>query len=245
MTLALTLIAGTVYTQETKWTGGDSGLFGFAYHGFSGDTWYYIASALLVVVAGGALVLVRSDFGLVMRAIRDNERRVRFFGTNVEHVKIGVFVLGAVLSALAGGVYATIVGIVSAPLFGFLFSTQMVIWVAVGGRGTIIGPIIGAIGLSFVTSELSASYPTEWALFLGLLFVAVVVFVPDGVFPPLVRQGRRLLHRRRPPRLSRQLVAAPLQRPELRPRGEVVCVVSRASSSPTARSRCCAASTSR
>jgi branched-chain amino acid transport system permease protein len=226
VTLALTLIAGTVYTQETKWTGGDSGLFGFAYHGFSGDTWYYISAALLVLVAGGAIMLVRSDFGLVMRAIRDNERRIRFFGTNVEVVKIGVFMLGAVLSALAGGVYASIVGIVSAPLFGFLFSTQMVIWVAVGGRGTIIGPIIGAIGLSFVTSELSDSYPTEWAMFLGLLFVAVVVFVPDGVVPPVVRAGRRLLHRRRPPRLSRQLVAAPPARPELRPRGEPVCVVS-------------------
>src|SRR5262249_14355498 len=226
VTLALTLIAGTVYTQETKWTGGDNGLFGFAYHGFSGDTWYFISAALLVIVAGGALVLVRSDFGLVMRAIRDNERRVRFLGTNVEHVKIGVFVLGAVLSALAGGVYASIVGFVSAPLFGFLFSTQMVIWVAVGGRGTIIGPIIGAIGLSFVTSELNATYPTEWALFLGLLFVAVVGCGPDGVFPPPVRRGRRLLHRRRPPRLPPPLVAAPPARPELRPRGEPVCVVS-------------------
>jgi branched-chain amino acid transport system permease protein len=226
VTLALTVIAGTVYTQESKWTGGDNGLFGFAYHGFSGDTWYYISAALLVLVAGGALVLVRSDFGLVMRAIRDNERRIRFFGTNVEQAKIGVFVLGAVLSALAGGVYASVVGFVSAPLFGFLFSTQMVIWVAVGGRGTILGPIIGAIGLSFVTSKLSASYPTQWAFFLGLLFVAVVVFVPDGVLPPLVRQGRRLLHRRRPPRLSRSFVAAPPARPELRPKGEPVCVVS-------------------
>ena len=143
-----------------------------------------------MLVAAGALVLVRSDFGLVMRAIRDNERRVRFFGTNVEEVKIGVFVLGAMLAALAGGVYATIVGIVSAPLFGFLFSTQMVIWVAVGGRGTIIGPIIGAIGLSFVTSKLSASYPTEWALFLGLLFVAVVVFVPGRRRPAARAAGR-------------------------------------------------------
>ena len=133
-----------------------------------------------------------------------------------------MFVLGAVLSALAGGVYATIVGIVSAPLFGFLFSTQMVIWVAVGGRGTIIGPIIGAIGLSFVTSELSASYPTEWALFLGLLFVAVVVFVPTGSSRRRAA-GAVSCTARRPARLA-QLVAAPPARPELRPRGEPVCV---------------------
>jgi branched-chain amino acid transport system permease protein len=226
VTLALTVIAGTLYTQETGWTGGDNGLFGFAYRGFSGTTWYYICAALLVVVAAGALVLVRSDFGLVMRAIRDNQRRVRFFGTNVEAVKIGVFVLGAVLAALAGGVYAMIVGFVSAPLFGFLLSTQILIYVAVGGRGTIIGPIIGAIGLSFVTSKLNASYPTEWEMFVGLLFVAVVVFIPDGVLPPLIRLGRSLLHRRRPPRLSRTLVPAPPARPALRPRGEPVAVIS-------------------
>ena len=162
-----------------------------------------------------------------MRAIRDNERRVRFFGTNVEAVKIGVFVLGAMLAALAGGVYATIVGFVSAPLFGFLFSTQILIWVAVGGRGTIIGPIIGAIGLSFVTSKLSASYPTEWALFLGLLFVAVVVFVPDGVVPPLVRAGPASPA----PAPARRASAARSSRPRRRarssgPRGEPVCVVS-------------------
>jgi branched-chain amino acid transport system permease protein len=226
VTLALTVIAGTVYTQETRYTGGDNGLFGFAYHGFSGTTWYYICAVLLIVVAAGALVLVRSDFGLVMRAVRDNERRVRFFGTNVEAVKIGVFVLGAALAALGGGVYATIVGFVSAPQFGFLFSTQILIWVAVGGRGTIIGAVIGAIGLSFITSKLSATYPVEWALFLGLLFVAVVVFIPDGVLPALLRLFRAVAHRRRQPRLSRALVPTPPARPELRPRGEPICVVS-------------------
>jgi branched-chain amino acid transport system permease protein len=226
VTLALTVVAATVYGQETSWTGGDNGLFGFAYHGFSGETWYYICAFLLVVVAGAALLLVRSDFGLVMRAIRDNQRRVRFFGTNVEGVKIGVFVLGAMLAALGGGVYAMIVGFVSAPLFGFLFSTQILIWVAVGGRGTVIGPVIGAIGLSFLTSKLNESYPTEWEMFLGLLFVAVVVFVPDGVFPPIARQASALFHRRRPRQRSRELVPAPRARPELRPPGEPIAVVS-------------------
>jgi len=92
VTLALTVVAATIYGQTSSWTGGDNGLFGFAYHGFSGRTWYYISAALLVAVTSGALVLVRSDFGLVLRAIRDNERRVRFFGTNVEAAKLGVFV---------------------------------------------------------------------------------------------------------------------------------------------------------
>ena len=78
-------------------------------------------------------------------------------------------------------------GFVSSQLFDFLFSTQILIWVAVGGRATMLGPILGAVGLSFVTAELSSSSPTQWALFLGLLFVAVVVFIPDGVLPPIVR----------------------------------------------------------
>jgi hypothetical protein len=129
------------------------------------------------------------------------------------------------------------VGIVLAPLFGFLFSTQMVIWVAVGGRGTIIGPIIGAIGLSFVTSELSVSYPTEWALFLGLLFVAVVVFVPTASSPRFcargaasctaaVRPGCRFISS--PPRRPVPSCAREASRSASYPR----------SSSPTARSRC-------
>ena len=226
VTLALTVVAGTLYGQATQWTGGDNGLFGFAYHKFSGLTWYFISAALLAIVTAGALALVRSDFGLVMRAIRDNERRVRFFGTNVEAAKIGIFVVGAILAALAGGVYAMIVGFVSAPLFGFLFSTQILIWVAVGGRGTILGPVIGAVGLSFVTSKLSASYPTQWELFLGLLFVAVVVFVPDGVLPPSVRAVRAVLFHKRPAPGARSLVAANRARPELRPAGEPIGVVS-------------------
>jgi ABC-type branched-subunit amino acid transport system ATPase component len=106
-------------------------------------------------------------------------------------VKISIFVLGAALGGVAGGLYGMVFGFISAPFFGFVFSTEMLVWVAVGGRGTIIGPAIGAIGLSFAESELSASFPTEWTLIVGLMFVAVVVFIPDGVLPPIARLFRR------------------------------------------------------
>jgi urea ABC transporter permease protein UrtC len=206
VTLALSVVAMTVYGQLPGLTGGDNGLFGFAYPGFSIATWYAIGVVSLILVAGASLVVVRSDFGLLMRAIRDDERRIRFFGRNVELVKLCVFVGGAGVAAAAGGLYGMMFGFVSAPFFGFLFSTDMLVWVAVGGRGTIVGPILGAIVLSFVQSKLSASYPQEWTLFVGLLFVAVVVFIPDGLLPPLARLYRRLVHGAPEPRAERRLV---------------------------------------
>ena len=206
VTLALSVVAMTVYGELPQWTGGDNGLFGFSYTGVSLTTWYAIGVVALFCVAAAALVLVRSDFGLLMRAIRDDERRVRFLGRNVEFVKLCVFVGGAGVAAAAGGLYGMMFGFVSAPFFGFLFSTDMLVWVAVGGRGTIVGPILGAIVLSFVQSKLSASYPQEWTLFVGLLFVAVVVFIPDGLLPPLARLYRRLVHGTASPRDERRLV---------------------------------------
>jgi urea ABC transporter permease protein UrtC len=191
VTLALAVVSQTIYGEEPQYTGGDNGLFGFAYTGFSGTTWYFIVAATLLVSIALALVFVRSDFGLLMRAVRDDERRVRYLGRDVEAVKISIFVIGAALGGVAGGLYGMVFGFVSAPFFGFVFSTEMLVWVAVGGRGTIIGPAIGAIGLSFAESKLSASFPTEWTLIVGLLFVAVVVFIPDGILPPLARLFRR------------------------------------------------------
>ena len=157
-----------------------------------------------------------------MRAVRDNEHRVRFFGTNVETVKLIVFVSGAMIAAGCGGLFAMIEGFVSSQLFDFLFSTQILIWVAVGGRATVLGPVIGAVGLSFITTKLSSSWPTQWTLILGLLFVAVVVFIPDGVLPPLARLVRRIFGRRGGRWGERSLVTVGRERPQLRPAGEPV-----------------------
>jgi branched-chain amino acid transport system permease protein len=216
VTLALAVVTQTVYGEEPRWTGGDNGLFGFAYQGFSQKTWYFISAAILLITIGLALVLVRSDFGLLMRAVRDDEHRVRYLGRDVEGVKISIFVLGAALGGVAGGLYGMVFGFISAPFFGFIFSTEMLVWVAVGGRGTIVGPAIGAIGLSFAESKLNASFPTEWTLIVGLLFVSVVVFIPDGILPPLARLFRRYVlgsdwrhdHRRLVPARTRHVPSA-------------------------------------
>jgi len=191
--LALAFIAQPLYTQFPAITGGEQGLFGFKYDAISTRAWYYIILGVTAVVLAVSIVLVRSDFGTLMRAVRDNEKRARYIGFNVEHVKIAVYAFGAAISGLAGALFGSMFGVVSAPLFGFLFATEMLVWVALGGRSTIIGPFIGAIGLSLVGSELNASFPTQWAFLVGVLFVVVVVFIPDGLLPPLTAPLRRLL----------------------------------------------------
>lgn len=191
--LALVSVAHPAYTQFPSITGGEIGLFGFAYMGFSTEAWYVLTATLFVVVMVGSYILVRSDFGLLIRAVRDNENRVRYLGFNVERVKITIYALSAGLAALAGAIYACMMGAVSAPLFGMLFSTEMLVWVAVGGRGTIFGPALGTVALSLAGAQLSASFPSEWSLFLGLAFVLVVVVFPHGILPPVAHRLSRIV----------------------------------------------------
>lgn len=195
VTLALTTAATTLYSQFPTVTGGENGLFGFNPLTITTRAWYYLTLAALVLVTAGALILVRSDVGLLLRAVRDNEVRTRYLGYSVENVKTVTFMGGAGLAAFAGGLMALATGLVAADLFTFLFATQMMVWVAVGGRATIIGPVIGAIGLQLLGARLSGSFPTQWSLIQGLLFVLVVVFTPSGILPPLTRAFGRLLRR--------------------------------------------------
>jgi branched-chain amino acid transport system permease protein len=190
VTLALSVVCEALYL-ELHWTGGDNGLFGFRLGALDTTAWFYVCLAFLGVVLAGAWLVARSDLGVLLRAIRDNESRARDLGFPVDRVKIGVLAGGAAGAALTGAFYGALIGLVSSPLFGFLFSTQIVVWVAIGGRGTLIGPALGAIALQFATSSLDRTYPDQWQLIVGLAFIAVVVFVPDGVAPPVWRLLRR------------------------------------------------------
>lgn len=191
VTLALSTALQTLYIQIPWLTGGENGIFGYSIDWISITGWYYISAVVLVGFTFGMHIFVTSDFGLVMRAVRDNERRVRYLGYNVEHVKIIVYGFCGAMDGMIGALYSTMVGAVSAPLFGFQFATEMMIWVAVGGRSTIFGPVISTIVLALIGSQLNRSFPSQWGLFVGALFVAVMVFAPDGVLPPLVRRFRR------------------------------------------------------
>ncbi|MFB4298651.1 ATP-binding cassette domain-containing protein [Actinomadura sp. NTSP31] len=207
VTLALATAAVTVYDQTPALGGGENGLFGFNLQNVTPLGWYYITAALLAVTVAVALVVVRSDFGLLMRAVRDNAPRARYLGYNDVNVKIGVFTAGAAVTALAGAVFAMMTGVANDGQFSFTLATSMLVWVAVGGRATVVGPMIGAIVMSLAGAKLNEHFPAQWTIIEGALLIAVVVFVPGGLLGPPVRLAGRLLARRHPPR-GRTVTAA-------------------------------------
>ncbi len=125
--------------------------------------------------------IVTSRTGRVVRAIRDAESRVRFIGYRVENYKLWVFVFSAVLAGIAGALFVPQVGIINPSEFEPLRSIEVVIWVAIGGRGTLYGAIAGAILISYVKNWLSSEWPSGWLYTLGALFVVTTLLLPKGM----------------------------------------------------------------
>jgi urea transport system permease protein len=144
----------------------------------------------------GALVIARflvsSKLGRVLTAIRDSESRVMFCGYNPLHYKLFVWTLSAVLCGIAGALYVPQVGIINPSEMSPANSIEIAIWTAVGGRGTLVGPILGAFIVNGAKSWFTQAFPEVWLFFLGLLFILVTLFLPHGVIG-LARQirGRR------------------------------------------------------
>ena len=136
--------------------------------------------------------LVTSKFGRVLTAVRDAESRVMFLGYNPLHYKLAIWTLSAVLCALAGALYVPQVGIINPSEMSPAQSIEIAIWVAVGGRGTLIGPVFGAAAVNLAKSWFTVSFPEYWLFFLGFIFIAVTLWLPDG----LAGIWRRLRERR-------------------------------------------------
>ena len=136
------------------------------------------ALALSVIICSA---IVNSKLGKVMVAVRDAESRTRFLGWRPENVKLFAFVVSAVLAGIAGALYAPQVGIINPGEFDPANSIEAVIWVAVGGRGTIIGPIVGAIIVNVGKSFFTGAFPDFWLYCLGGLFIFVTLFMPKGI----------------------------------------------------------------
>lgn len=142
----------------------------------------FIASAIaLVVVYVGCRLLSRTKFGLVQRAIRDGENRVLFSGYAAASFKLFIFVVSALIASVGGALYVPQVGGINPSVMTPDKSLEAVVWVAVGGRGTLIGPIIGAIAVNWLKSWATRAYPDMWLFFLGGMFIIVVLLLPGGL----------------------------------------------------------------
>jgi urea transport system permease protein len=144
--------------------------------------------ALAVFVCSG---IVNSKLGKVMIAVRDAESRTRFLGYRVDNVKLFAFVVSAIIAGIAGALYVPQVGIINPNEFSPANSIEVVIWTAIGGRGTIVGPIVGALLVNGAKSYFTAAYPDFWLYGLGGLFMLVTIFLPKGIVGLLRRRRRR------------------------------------------------------
>jgi urea transport system permease protein len=125
--------------------------------------------------------LVQSKFGRVLQAIRDAESRVMFSGYNPVAYKLTIWVISAVMCGVAGALYVTQVGIINPSEMSPANSIEMAIWAAVGGRATLIGPIVGAFAVNGAKSWFTAAFPEYWLYFLGAIFIAVTLYLPQGI----------------------------------------------------------------
>jgi urea transport system permease protein len=188
LTQALTYAATLLFFRNNLLMGGNNGftdfkfIFGYDLREPATQRGLYIATALIVLVVYLACRwLSRTKFGLVQQAIRDSENRVLFSGYAAGNYKLFIFVLAALIGSVGGMLFVPQVGIINPSEMSPDKSLEAVVWVAVGGRGTLLGPILGAFGVNAFKSWATRAYPDLWQIFLGALFVLVTLFMPKGL----------------------------------------------------------------
>jgi urea transport system permease protein len=188
LTQALTYGASLMFFRNNLLMGGNNGftdfkfILGFDLKSAGTQRGLFIATAAaLLIVYLFCRWLSRTKFGLVQQAIRDGENRVLFSGYATAHYKLFVFVAAALIAALGGILYVPQVGIINPSEMTPDKSLEAVVWCAVGGRGTIIGPILGAISINALKSYATRAFPDLWLIVLGGLFIVVVLFLPGGL----------------------------------------------------------------
>ncbi|MSP20689.1 MAG: urea ABC transporter permease subunit UrtC [Alphaproteobacteria bacterium] len=188
ITQALTFALMLAFFRNDFGFGGNNGLtdfkdiLGYSLQAQSTRTTLFAASA--IALALGYILcrfLVQSRFGRVLIAVRDSESRTRFLGYRVEHYKLFAFVVSAMLAGVAGALYVPQVGIINPREFAPANSIEIVIWVAVGGRGTLWGAALGAVLVNYAKTYFTGALPEAWLYMLGALFVGVTLFLPKGV----------------------------------------------------------------
>ena len=201
LTQAATVVFFNFFNGQQKLFNGTNGLTDFktilgADVGQYQFTFYILTIVSLALAYALCRWLTSGRFGNLLVAIRDDENRLRFSGYNPTGFKVIVFAVSAALAAIGGAFYAIQTGRVSPQLMDIGFSIEMVIWVAAGGRGTLVGAILGTLLVNFAKSLLSEQFPEVWLFFQGLLFLLVVTVLPDGIV------GLKTLFQRRQQQIS-------------------------------------------
>jgi urea transport system permease protein len=198
ITQALTYALMLAFFRNDMGFGGNNGftdfkdLLGFDLHASATRVGLFVISTAALAV--GYLLcryVVTSRAGRVIEAVRDAESRARFLGYRVDSYKLWVFVFSAVLAGIAGALYVPQVGIINPGEFAPLNSIEVVIWVAIGGRGTLYGALAGALVVNYAKTYLTGALPEMWLYALGALFVLVTVFLPKGIVGLLPRAPER------------------------------------------------------
>ncbi|MDR6287848.1 MULTISPECIES: urea ABC transporter permease subunit UrtC [Inquilinus] len=217
ITQAMTYALLLAFFRNDMGFGGNNGLtdfkdlLGFSLQADATRAGLFLASAVLLAAAFLLCrAITRSRFGKVLIAIRDAESRTRFLGYRVESYKLLVFTLSAMMAGVAGALYVPQVGIINPGEFAPANSIEAVIWVAVGGRGTLIGPIIGAVTVNFGKTVFTNLLPEFWLFALGALFILVTLVLPKGIVGAVQSAARSW--RDRPGRRKADAVAAEVPR---------------------------------
>ncbi|ELS05459.1 urea ABC transporter, permease protein UrtC [Xenococcus sp. PCC 7305] len=185
ITLAISSALTTFFISQQAYTGGTNGItdvsrlsiFGLDIP-LNGLYWMILLFTTLVLV--GSWWLTQSNFGLILRSIKENENRISYLGYDVANFKIFIWTLSAGIAGIAGGLFVPLNRFISPVYLAVAFGTQVVIWVAIGGRATLIGPVIAAILLGQVQNY-AERVTQDWQLIVGVLLLVVVLFIPDGL----------------------------------------------------------------
>jgi urea ABC transporter permease protein UrtC len=188
LTQALTYCAKLMFLQNNLTMGGNNGftdfkrILGYDIRAASTQRALYIITALLlIVVYAFCRWLTTTKFGLVQRAIRDSETRVLFSGYAAANYKLFVFVVSSIIASVGGALFVTQVAIINPSNMDPTQSLEAVVWCAVGGRGTLVGPIIGAFAVNALESWARHAFPDLWLIMLGAMFIFVVLLMPKGI----------------------------------------------------------------
>lgn len=188
ITQALTYALMLAFFRNEMGFGGNNGLtdfkdiLGFSLQDNGTRIGLFIASGIFLALGYlSCRAIVKSRLGKVAVAIRDAEDRTRFIGYKVEYVKLAIFTYSAVLAGIAGALYVPQVGIINPGEFSPINSIEVVVWVAMGGRATLFGAVLGALSVNYAKTWFTAAFPEIWLFALGGLFVFVTLFMPKGI----------------------------------------------------------------